>query len=105
MAVSAWVTNVRSGFVSMIEVAAEVLEREAVGLVRARERERRASSTWRGVGRRSCADPRAVRVVQRLAGDLEADPLAEDLDLAARPDRRPSGGRYAYAIERSTAKP
>ena len=40
MAVSAWVTNVRSGLVSMIEVAPEVLERERVGLRRARERER-----------------------------------------------------------------
>ena len=31
----------------------------------------------------------AGRVVQRLARDLEADPLAEHLDLAARPDRGP----------------
>src|SRR5207244_4926590 len=36
---------------------------------------------------RSRLDPRAVRVVERLAGDLEPDPVAEDLDLATGPDR------------------
>src|SRR2546423_12168139 len=36
---------------------------------------------------RSRLDPRVVRVVERLAGDLEPDPVAEDLDLATGPDR------------------
>src|SRR5207248_10387276 len=31
--------------------------------------------------------PRAFGVPERLAGDLEADPLAKDLDLATGPDR------------------
>src|SRR4051812_35363110 len=36
----------------------------------------------------SSANPRTFRVPQRLANDLETDPLAEHLDLPACPDRR-----------------
>ena len=103
MAVSAWVTNVRSGLVSMTRSRRKCAQRDRVRLVAAGQRDvepaaqlgvvpRRAPPTSRR-RRRSRADPRALGVVQRLAGDLEADPLAEHLDLAARPDRRRSGGR------------
>src|SRR5204862_7931929 len=33
-------------------------------------------------------DPLAGRVIERLADDLEADPVAKDRDVATRPDRR-----------------
>ena len=51
----------------------------------------------------SAAHARALRVVERLARDAAADPLAEDLDrdLGARA-RRARAGRYAYAIEAPT---
>ena len=39
--------------------------------------------------RRSRPYPRTVGVVQRLACDLEADPVTKDLDLAPGPDGRP----------------
>ena len=61
-------------------------------------------------GRPTCALPGRLsferarrRVVERLGRHLAPDPVAEDLDRDARPDRRASAaGRYAYAIERST---
>ena len=87
---SAWVTNVRSGLVSMTEVAPEVRPSPA-RRPRRSTRGRTASQLVRSSLQpdrsiRSCPDPVAGRVVQRLAGHLEADPLAEHLHLAARPD-------------------
>src|SRR6476619_7837873 len=55
---------------------------------RAEARQTTRPRTW---SRPSRPDPRPVRVVQGLARNLEADPLAEYLDLAARPDRRIRG--------------
>ena len=108
IAVSAWVTNVRSGLVVDLEVAPEVLRarstsassQAAMGDIEPAAQlgvrpapERRPTTSVPKAPARSCADPLAGRVPQRLARDLEPDPLAEHLDLAARPDRRASGGR------------
>ena len=76
------------------EIAPEVLERQGVRGVATGQREGQPGVVARRVGRRFVVHARILApsgVVERLASDLEADPVAEDLDLAARPDRRPIG--------------
>ena len=75
-----------------------------LGVGAAPERCRPVAPERRVVRRGHRADPRTFRVPEWLANDLEADPLPKDVDLTARSERA-VGGRYAYAIERSTAKP
>ena len=108
IALSASVTNVRSGLVSISRSRRKCGERDArpprrraasasvepaVELGVRAARQDGATTPARILGPCSRADPLARRVAQRLAGDLEADPLAEDLDLAAASRWRASGGR------------
>ena len=64
------------------------LGRGGAGSRSTRRRSGRSGRAGRVTGDRSRPDPLVRRVPERLADDLEADPLAEDVDLAAGPDRR-----------------
>jgi hypothetical protein len=107
IAVSAWVTNVPVRLRRDLEIAPEHRSGDLVGLVagglcegqpavelrlrRGREAcaPRRTEPSGSGPGAPgSRPDPLVRRVPERLANRLEPDPLPEDVDLAARPDRQ-----------------
>src|SRR5262245_53770410 len=112
-AVSATVTNVRSGFCRMSRsrrkcssaMASVASHQESAASTQLRSSASEPSRSealhsgpndpveaepalTRDSPRSSPPDSRPFGIPQRLAGDLEPDPLAEDLDLAPRPDRR-----------------
>jgi hypothetical protein len=100
-----------------LQLVAKVLQRHRIRSIAEAQCQGRANRAtpyptrgveWRSTGLRirpprSCPDPLALGVPQRLPHDLGADPDPEDVDLAALTDDGSLGRQVAKAMLRPTA--